>query len=940
MMHFSGNRNRASVTARGLRFSTAALIAAFAGMTMIHAPAQAVDTSAPTILQWFDGSYKSMETRASDIFMAGYGNIWTPPPGRADSGNHSVGYDQYDRFDLGSAGNHTLYGTETGLKTLASTLDKIGTNLHIDLVWNHNGFTDRSNSDFVNSGGYPGFYLGEGSYDGDFHGPYEGGDLNGRVSGLIDIDHSQNNMYVRNPVPGYNNLPAGTQDYWGKLANVATEENRRFYGDTSLGSKTYYEPRTGQTFTYYDFNSNDPTAGDPVEENALGYLMRNARWLVSEVGVDGFRLDAAKHFEGWVMDYFDAAVFDANPRKLLDGSTQDVFSYSEVFDGDMNKLLSYVRKDINPNDRSVAGGNRDALDFSLFFAMKGNLSNNGYDNSFYNVVYQSMDYNDDHMINGSSGVKFVASHDEHGADLSNVAHAYTLMSPGNAVVYFNAKEFGDGRDFPKDGRGDALGGVWGDTITTLNNIRNTHGRGDYRERWLEKELLAFERSGTSVVLLNNRTDGGYDSRTLQVDFEPGTRLVELTGNHDKSGDISEVLEVFRGNDGNSYVNVRFLRNDGQDQGYLIYGLAKPKSSSGIELSNISSVLEGGNDVAENYANATKRLTDLNVITDDTFDISLNTEKVILAGNYHDKNADGDYAAFKIDGGLDMNGNGYVDHVTPDSVTYGFEEFETANAGFYAADGNGYYSQSIDATLLSEGEHYITIRAFRHNDDGNAPAVFEDFKKVVYIDRLPPESIIAAFAPITEGSNENRRIVMKSVDKTADNMHVFLDLGANLTDEQILAMLDGNSQTNNTDRDQWEKDIFGVSKGNHAITLITFEQTGNYNIQRFTGFFTESYIGAGLGDLDNDKNFDIDDVNAFINVFNSLNTEFNASADFNGDGLVDATDVSLMSDKLIDVSAPNTAIAAFNAWASNIPEPSALLILTGSISILALRRRTN
>ncbi|QDU34914.1 cytoplasmic alpha-amylase [Poriferisphaera corsica] len=898
------------------------------------------DVSAPTILQWFDGSYDSMERRASDIFMAGYGNLWTPPPGRADSGNHSVGYDQYNRFDLGSAGNYTLYGSETGLKKLASTLDMIGANLHIDLVWNHNGFSDRSNNDFIKSGGYPGFWMGEGSNDGDFHGPYEGGDLNGRLSGLIDINHEVSNWYVRNPVPGYNNLPnAGTQDYWGKLANVPTEENRRFYMDTGTTKKTFYEPRTGLTFEFYEFNSDDPTAGDPIEEDARGYLMRNARWLVEEIGVDGFRIDAAKHFQGQNLDYFDAAVFDANPRKLLDGSTQDVFSYLEVFDYNPYTLGGYVRKDIDPNNRGTAGGNRDVLDFSLFGAMRGNLSKNGYNNSFYNMVYESMDYIDDHMMNGSSGVKFVNSHDEHGAELNNVAHAYTLMMPGNSIVYFNAKEFGDGRDFPKDGRGDALGGVWGNTITTLNNIRNTHGRGDYRERWIEKELFAFERAGSSVVLLSNRMDEGVDARTLRVDFKPGTRLVELTGNHDKNGNVQEVVTVRKGDDGNSYIDINFLRNDGDDQGYLIYGLAKPKSENGVELSNVASVLEGGNDVEKNWENATKRLTDLNVITADNFELSINTQKVVLADGFHDKDADSDYSIFKFDGGLDMNGNGKVDYVTPNSTSYGFEEFDVKNDGYSAADGNGHYSQDIDATKLSEGEHFITIRSYRHNDDANSPEIYEDFKKVIYIDRLPPESKIESFAPVTEGANENRKLVMKSVDMTADNMHIFMDIGANMTDSEILAMLDGNSQTNGTDRDQWEKSFNSVSKGNHAFTLVTFEQTGNYNIQRFSGFFTDSYIGAGLGDLDLDKSYDVDDVNAFIALYNADNTLFNAAADFNADGLIDLADVTLFGDKLDEVNADVVTISAYDDFASTlIPEPSALLILTGSLSILGLRRR--
>src|SRR5262245_6056289 len=45
------------------------------------------DTSAPAILQWFDGSDATVERRAADVFDAGYGGVYLPPPGRADSGN-------------------------------------------------------------------------------------------------------------------------------------------------------------------------------------------------------------------------------------------------------------------------------------------------------------------------------------------------------------------------------------------------------------------------------------------------------------------------------------------------------------------------------------------------------------------------------------------------------------------------------------------------------------------------------------------------------------------------------------------------------------------------------------------------------------------------------------------------------------------------------------
>src|SRR5436305_2299949 len=117
--------SRFDVLRRSRRRFRALALAALA--VSISSRAHAEDVSFPPILQMFESSWKNIENRAPDVFAVGYGGMWVPPPGRADSGNQSIGYDQYDRFDLGSAGNSTLYGTKTGLQTSVAELHKIGT---------------------------------------------------------------------------------------------------------------------------------------------------------------------------------------------------------------------------------------------------------------------------------------------------------------------------------------------------------------------------------------------------------------------------------------------------------------------------------------------------------------------------------------------------------------------------------------------------------------------------------------------------------------------------------------------------------------------------------------------------------------------------------------------------------------------------------------------
>jgi len=337
-------------------------------------------------------------------------------------------------------------------------------------------------------------------------------------------------------------------------------------------------------------------------------------------------------------------------------------------------------------------------------------------------------------------VKFLSSHDDGGPHLSDVAHAYMLMLPGNAIVYHHAKEFGETGNFPQDGRGDALGGLFGNRITRLLSIRNNHGRGNYHELFAEKELFAFEREGSAVILLNNRLDEGFDSRTLTVSFEPGTRLVELTGNASDSNidprdDIPELIEV----NADRTINVRFPRNVApggkvHNSGYLIYGLAGPQAPAGIELTGVDSVIAG--DVPTASTNGIARLTDLHVIKEDSFQIKMKFVNVNLLGSIRDKSADGDNALFRIDAGVDGNGNGQVDFRTPGDVTYGFEKFLEKSSPLISSSGtsgDGAFIQTVDATKLEPGIHFIEVLAFRHRP-GGGPAIDSSFKKVIRIER--------------------------------------------------------------------------------------------------------------------------------------------------------------------------------------------------------------
>ncbi|MBL8240684.1 MAG: hypothetical protein JNM66_24915 [Bryobacterales bacterium] len=790
----------------------------------VVAPALAMDLSPAVILQWFETTYRTMEARAPELFLAGYGTVWTPPPFRADTGDQSVGYDVYDRFDLGRPERPTAYGTEEELRGLAGTLHRAGMNLHVDFVMNHNGYSNLATPGFVAAGGYPGLAITlPNDIDGDFHSAYAGGVEYERLAGLLDIAHEKERYFIRTPVtPGDpRNLRAGTTAAFGRLANVPDPKNRRFYPQPGYNTMKLFDPmRNERDIPVHSFNPANPMGGEPTMETATGYLMRNAQWLIQVIGVDGLRIDAAKHVPGFVLDMIDRGVYRMNPRRLLDGTQNDVFTYSEVFDANPRVLLPHVKKTINHGDPGRIGGNRDTLDFKLYFALKENLEQTAVPGAWQRIKDAALDVADDGLHNGSAGVTFVQSHDvTKPYALENVAQAYTLLMPGNTVVYFNGKELGENRPFPLPGRWDALSEGF---LARLLAARNTHGRGNYAERWDGTEgLFAFERSGSMLVLLSNRGDAGFDSRTLtNVGFRPGTLLTELSGNAKDAAvnprkDIPEVVRVF-GEGGVSKVNVRFQRPstistagrfDFHGKGVLVYGLATPAADLGIELSPAA---EQGK---------------ISVVRADSLTVRVRTKPVRLLGadSLRDEDADGDEALLRLDGGVDVNGNGQVDFRTAGSGEYGFERFVTKRSPLLGATrGDGEFRQDIDMRGLAEGLHFLTVRVYRRQPAGS-PAVFSEYRKVIYLDRAAPAAEL--------DSVRFGELWIRSKDATATQMRVVVNAPETMTDAAILAA--GGTPLARVDRAVFKGGAAGLRQGTNRVAVMVTERNGTSGVTRLT-----------------------------------------------------------------------------------------------------------
>jgi len=773
--------------------SSVRIIAAVAVAAMLVVPRRGWSD---VILQYFEGKWETIERRMPDIFVAGYdGGLWVPPPQVADSGGFSVGYDTFDRFDLGSRHRPTLYGTDQSFTRMSRELDLVGIPLYIDTVYNHNGFRDASTTGFIDAGDYPGFVVRtDNDVDGDFHGAFAGGDLEMRLAGLIDIAQEKNHQFIRHPA---------TQDAANIPNEPVKESNRAFYPDRDL-------PQIEGRFV---FNIADPMQGDPISENATGLTLRWTQWLVETRGVDGFRIDAIKHVPTWFFnDFYDNRVH--NLRVLGNGERRTPFSFGENYTGDLGLLAAYIRKD--------GFGNRDALDFPLHFKMGEIFGGEGF-GDIGSLAGASVDIVDGDANDGTRGVQFVSSHDQGPPSMDNPAYAHILTRPGYPLVYFNAKEFGDNRDFPKSGRGDALGGQFGDFPVRLTRIHNVYGSGNIRLRWQSGDVYCYERSNSMIVGLTDRRDSGYEQITIDTDFRNIT-LTELTGTAtsgsvDPNNDIFDFIQI--GNDGRATIRIpRGSSSSGfHGNALVIYGMAPPRG--GIIVNNATGTIEA--DPPETH-NSVRRLTSLPVVTANTINLTLQIDQ----GGPNEDNA-----LIKVNDGLDFDTN-------PGLISGrfgGYENFTTSSPS--VGGGTGTYTAQIPTTTLTEGPNYISAIAFHPRNSGEPP-VFTDVRIVVYLDKIGPlASLLFPGRTGTDDVQSSSYETVVEVDRTADSVHVIPDVPLGLTDDQIVALANETNRANRVDRLQWRWNWQNISSGTHSLTVVAFEPSGNRSITRFEG------IGANV-----------------------------------------------------------------------------------------------
>jgi alpha-amylase len=270
------------------------------------------------MMQWFhwylpaDGQHwNRLRQEAEALAEAGITGLWLPPAGKGFGGIHDVGYGIYDLFDLGEFDQkgtvRTKYGSREEFETAVQICRSLGMQVYADAVLNH-----RMGADFEEE-----FEAVPCDPANRFH------ELGGprRIRGWTGFDfpgragrHSAMQWrWWHFDAVDYNSADPGFRAIWRMV-------NQGFDGNVDL-EKGNYDYLMG-----CDLDIHHP--------EVRADLRRWGEWMLDEVGVDGFRLDAIKHISS---DFFSDWV-----RHLEEHAQRDLFFVGEYWTPRLQTLSWYI----------------------------------------------------------------------------------------------------------------------------------------------------------------------------------------------------------------------------------------------------------------------------------------------------------------------------------------------------------------------------------------------------------------------------------------------------------------------------------------------------------------------------------------------------------------------------------------------------------------------
>jgi len=531
-----------------------------------------------------NGWYNYLTELAPRLKDYGVDAIWIPPSSKGGNGTGDVGYGIFDHYDLGDKYQKgdvkTRLGTKDEYLRMVAVMHANGIDIIQDVVLNH-----------VNGAG-PDGANGDNSLGGqDPNTPFGWKNAEGK-----DIDNKWKNFrYVSWITPA---TTSEAKDYLNRSGRWFKDwQNFHRSGDPAWGHNDYNYPQHSEMFgpdiCYKDdainLNGKRSVASDYVlssiydPDQYKDYMKQEAIkwgvWLKKQTGVDGFRLDAAKHFEWEVTEAF---LWNLQHGCGLYGSGSEWANGGD----DMFAVSEYIPEGGQPSMENFIDGvqtRTGTFDFNLRDAIYGMVSGGGFfdissipgsqiDQNHRNRTVSFVNNHDTFRprkaVNGNYVGWYDGFHepsepddypndpnkDEDNNELrphidpfnNRLPAAYAIISAvdGSPQVFFEDlfDVGGTGKRFSHQPTNTSDLPVRDQIKKILQARRVLHfDQGNYKVRSVEantvfdagsskQDLLIIERGSNAIIGVN---DNGANSQGawIDTDFPPNTKLIDYSGNN-------------------------------------------------------------------------------------------------------------------------------------------------------------------------------------------------------------------------------------------------------------------------------------------------------------------------------------------------------------------------------------------------------------------------
>ena len=440
--------------------------------------------------------------------------IWIPPTIK-NSGTNSVGYAPFDHYDLGDkyqkGSLKTRMGDKDEIIRLVSVLKANGIDVIQDIVLNHVTNAGSSNG----AGGSDPAAMDDGATNKHknfryacFQTPASSSSSTNYLSRMGRFSKNWQNFY-----PNPNN-PCCTNDinspFWGP--DIAYESN-----SFGLSSNAIYNPNQSSGY---------------MRDNMRDWLI----WYKKQLGWDGLRIDAVKHFSNEITEDF---LWNLQNNAVWASGTDEMFAVGEWVGGSA-ELDSWA---------NAVQNRAGTFDFSLRGGLYGIVTGNGnYDLSQITGTQQSNRQRTVPFVNnhdtfrpqidaqgnytGWNSGSELAAHIEPNDSRSSIVHAITLALDGAPQIFFedlfdigyNGNRF---NHFPENVidlpvRSDIANLIW--------CHQHLHFKeGAYVVRWSTPDALVIERESKALICVTDQWSQWQNLTGVQTSWPDGTVLYDYSG---------------------------------------------------------------------------------------------------------------------------------------------------------------------------------------------------------------------------------------------------------------------------------------------------------------------------------------------------------------------------------------------------------------------------